>query len=326
MGNPGDRRKRWGVVLAGGDGVRLRPLTEFISGDDRPKQFCALYGGRSLLEHARTRAEKTVPPGKILFSLTRAHQPFYASTLADCPAQRVVQPRNRGTAAAILSSLMLIARTDPQASVVIYPSDHYYSDESAIADAVEDAFSLSRWEPDSVTIVGARPYGPEIDYGWIQTGDPVLGRGDAFQVRAFHEKPHLLLAHSLYEQGSLWNTFVMVGKVLAFLEMICSALPGMLAAFHQFPPHRSSREEVVIPDSLYSRVPYADFSRNVLSLETRRLLVHRLQEVMWSDLGDCDRALDALSRCGLDPDWASVWRARKPAVSVQHAATASAVA
>lgn len=322
----GDRRKRWGIVLAGGDGVRLKPLTKFISGDDRPKQFCSLYGGKSLLEHARARAEKSVPPGKILFSLTGAHQAFYASALGDCPDQRVVQPRNRGTAGAILSSLMLIARMDPQASVVIYPSDHYYSDESAIVNAVEEAFSLSRWEPDSVIVVGASPHGPEVEYGWIQTGDPVLGRGDAFQIRAFYEKPQLPLARLLFDQGSLWNTFVMAGKVLAFLEMICSAMPGMLAAFQELPTIRSSREEIRIPDSLYARIPYADFSRQILSVETRRLIVHRLREVMWSDLGDCDRALDALSRCGRDPDWAHVWRARKPPVSVQHAAAAVALA
>ena len=48
--NLSDRRRRWGIILAGGDGVRLRSLTRFISGDDRPKQFCRLYGGMTLLD------------------------------------------------------------------------------------------------------------------------------------------------------------------------------------------------------------------------------------------------------------------------------------
>src|SRR5215472_684688 len=64
---------RWGVVLAGGDGVRLRELTRWLYGDARPKQFCSLLGDWTLLEEARRRAERSTPAGQILFSLTRDH-------------------------------------------------------------------------------------------------------------------------------------------------------------------------------------------------------------------------------------------------------------
>jgi mannose-1-phosphate guanylyltransferase len=326
MTNWSTRRKRWGIVLAGGDGVRLRPLIRHVCGDDRPKQFCALYSGITLLEQARRRAQQSVRAGNILYSLTRAHEDFYLRALADCPSQRVVQPRNRGTAPAILSSLLLIARQEPDATVAVFPSDHHYSDESVIAEAVENAFSRSEEERDSIVVVGAKPHGPEVEYGWIGVGAPVQGRQDSFRVRGFHEKPHSSLARLLLEQGSLWNTFVMVGKALAFLEMICSAMPGALVPFQRFPVLRAPSEELRIPDSLYAQVPFADFSRQVLSIETQRLIVQRLGPVTWSDLGDCERAVDALSRGGIEPEWAASWRAAKPPDSVRRSASFAALA
>ena len=89
---------RWGGVLAGGDGVRLRELTRLIVGDDRPKQFCPLFGECTLLAQARQRAERSIGSERILFALTGAHQDYYLEDLGDCPSQRVVQPRNKGTA------------------------------------------------------------------------------------------------------------------------------------------------------------------------------------------------------------------------------------
>ena len=326
MSNGSERKRRWGVVLAGGDGVRLRPLTRHIYGDDRPKQFCALNGGTTLLEQARLRAQRSIRPEQILFSLNRAHEDFYLRALANCPSQRVVQPRNRGTAPAILSSLLLIARNDPDATVAVFPSDHHYSDENVITEAVEKAFSRSGQERDSIILIGAKPHGPDVEYGWIEAGEPVRGREDSFRVRGFHEKPVPALARLLFERGSLWNTFVMVGKAIAFIEMACSAMPGVLAPFHTFPMLPATDEELRIPDSLYARVPFADFSRQVLSVETGRLIVQQLGPVIWSDLGDCERTVNALSRDGIEPAWAASWRADKPPVSAEHPPALAALA
>jgi len=300
------RRKRWAIVLAGGEGERVRPLTRIISGDDRPKQFCRLYGGMTLLEQARRRAEQSIRPEQILFSLTRIHEDFYLRELVDCPSQRVIQPRNRGTAPAILSSLLVIARKDQNATVAVFPSDHHYSDENAMAEGVERAFDLSRRETDSVILLGAKPDGAEADYGWIQVGSQVPGSPDSFRVQGFHEEPAPLVARFLFDQGSLWNTFVMVGKVFAFLEMICSAMPGLLKIFQEFPAIQSPGEELHVADALYAALPSIDFSRQVLSTETQRLIVHRLGPVTWSDLGDCERTLAGLSREGMQPDWGAL--------------------
>ena len=96
MGVTGDGATRWAVILAGGDGARLRSLTERISGHGRPKQFCPVLGSETLLEATRRRVALGISPHRTLVVVTRPHEPFYAPLLADVwTRQLVVQPENR---------------------------------------------------------------------------------------------------------------------------------------------------------------------------------------------------------------------------------------
>jgi mannose-1-phosphate guanylyltransferase len=297
---------RWGVILAGGDGTRLRPLTRLVWGDDRPKQFCPLLGRRTLLAQTRLRIADCILPSRTVFALRRAHEPFYSRELEDVPpTQMVVQPSNRGTLTAILWSLLHVIQRDPHAAVAVFPSDHFYSNEEKLVEGVESAFDLTEINSRSVILLGATPTQPEVEYGWIEPGAAVASRFDhpLMPVKRFWEKPSYQDAKGLWAQGCLWNTFVMVGRASAFVEMIQRAVPNMYGAFEPILTLPNPEMEAEMMQSVYEKLPIADFSREVLSVSAEMLAVARLGDVGWSDLGDPRRLMATLLKGRIENSW-----------------------
>src|SRR5262245_43800902 len=148
----------WSIVLAGGEGKRLRPLIERIHPDGRPKQFAVLLGSRSLLRHTLDRVELAIPRERSVVVATRSHEPFLATEFARAPAPEVlVQPVDRGTAAGILLPVQWIASQNPAATVAIFPSDHFVADDAAFMRHVLRLAGLAERDLERIFLVGARP-------------------------------------------------------------------------------------------------------------------------------------------------------------------------
>lgn len=300
-----NKKHRWGVILAGGDGTRLRSLTRLVSDDERPKQFCPLLGGKTLLAQTRLRIAGSIDSGQTLFSLTESHKPFYAAELAKVPsACLVAQPSNRGTLPAILWSLLRIVRLDEDAVVAFFPSDHYYSDEGKFVANIESAFDFAGVDARSVILLGAVAKNPEVEYGWIEAETVSANGFDGLKrVKRFWEKPSDQLARALFDRGCLWNTFVMVGRAGAFLEMTRQAVPSLYRNFVPVLRLTNPDNEGEAMQPVYNSLSTGDFSREVLSVSTERLAVASFGDIGWSDLGTPRRLITTLFESGIESPW-----------------------
>jgi mannose-1-phosphate guanylyltransferase len=289
-----EKQERWAVILAGGEGLRLRQLTRRIAGRDLPKQFCPLFGSTTLLEQTRRRVSLAFPPRALMTVVTRGHSCFYEPLLADAPSESVlVQPVNRGTAPAILYALMKLAEVAPAATVAIFPSDHYVSDDKAFMCHVERAIEVAKECPEMTVLLGAPPTAPEVGYGWIEAAAPLTLAGPAvpvYKVRQFWEKPSLELACRLLKFDCMWwNTFVMVARLPTLLELIMRALPRMYIRFMEATLKLKARLEDGVVTTLYEKLESIDFASAALARRPMDLAVVPLSAVEWSDLGEPSR-------------------------------------
>jgi len=308
----------WGVILAGGDGTRLKAVSRLISGDNRPKQFCSLLGSSSLLARTRGRLAPAISPDRMIFAVVSNHEQFYQPELADVDESRiVVQPANRGTTPAIIYSLLRLTRLEKDPIVAFFPADHHFADETQFAHAVDGAFKAVHKRPELLVLLGARAEKAEVEYGWIEPGLPMDNdRGcspSVFRVNRFWEKPSTATAQALMSRGCLWNTFVIAGRARTFLEIIESTTPHVLKSFQPVTESRLREEETERAAAVYESLPAGDFSREVLTRCPERLAVLRMDGAGWGDLGTPEGILAAIQRTApipnLPPNAFSLWSA-----------------
>jgi mannose-1-phosphate guanylyltransferase len=302
-----ERQARWAVVLAGGDGTRLQSLTLKISGDLRPKQFCSIFGGKSLLSQTWQRLGPIFRSDHTMFVLTRAHERFYRQEILGAENSCMfVQPENRGTGVAITAAILSIIRSDIDSIVAFFPCDHYYTNEDAFASTIRSAMGFADEHPTSLVLLGAHAHYPEVEYGWIEPGQ---GIGDLplSRVNRFCEKPSLQEAQALLRRGCLWNTFVTVGRAETFLELLCAEIPDVVSSIAAALTDQDL-------DSAYRGVRTVDFSHAVLVPQPHRLLVVHDAVSGWTDLGNPTRVIDTLTRNNIEPAWLSEMRSQAEVV------------
>jgi mannose-1-phosphate guanylyltransferase len=269
----------WVLVLAGGDGIRLRGAWIEARRLDRPKQFCRLRGERSLLQETLVRAERVTSRDRIVAMVREEHRHWWVQDLRSWSGIQVIaQATNRGTAVAILQGLGHALRHDEQPLIVIMPSDHGVVDGAALHDATERAAACAREDTESTFLLGMRPERVEDGYGWIV---PELGDGGVQRVSRFIEKPPRTRAIELRASGALVNSMIGAASARGLQRLLQAAHPSLAH------PERSSRD--LLDHARLRSLPVVDFSRDVLERSARRLRVVPVRGCGWTDLGTPER-------------------------------------
>jgi mannose-1-phosphate guanylyltransferase len=298
----------WAIVLAGGEGLRLRPLARRVSGEDRPKQYVRLFGDRTLLGQTLDRIALAIPLVRTAVVTLRGHSRYVAEEFRARRAPHVlVQPADRGTAAGILFPTQWISWRAPEATVAIFPSDHFVLGEATFMAHVTQVAAWVDEHPDRIVLLGARPTEPEVEYGWIELGRPLshhTADGNIWEVRRFWEKPSEEVARICLEAGCLWNTLVLVGKAATLLRAGHELLPDVSSRLVRILPFFGSDDEAWATHQAYALMPKTNFSRSILEPCPHFLAVSQLPPLTWSDLGSPRRVLQVVKRIRCAPSWA----------------------
>lgn len=308
----------WALVLAAGEGSRLRSLTTTTSGAAVPKQFCSLFGTATLLQEALQRAAVVARPDRICAIVADQHRDWWPAALAHLPGDNViVQPENRGTAHGILLPLLHIATRDPEARVVILPADHHVRDEPVLADALREAAHLAVREPETVFLLGVEPDQPDPELGYVLPAD-TWGDGPS-PVARFVEKPAMEEALELLARGALWNVFIMSATVRALLALFAGEFARTATQMLVAMGRDARRPRAPALRRLYRRLPSRDFSRDVLEGRESRLQVLPVPNCGWTDLGTPQRVAETLRWFPHLPRIADVAATAYPNLAIQHA-------
>lgn len=285
----------WALVLAGGDGSRLQSLTMTASGVAVPKQFCSFGSDASLLHDALRRAESVTLSERTCVVVSEHHRLWWQALDLCVPGENVIQqPLNRGTATGILLPLLEILRRDPDAGLLVLPSDHFVRDEPVLASCLRAAMFSVRRQPDQIVILGISADEPDPELGYIVAEEAVAT--NLRTVSQFVEKPSMAAARVLIARGGVWNSFIFATHGQTLLRAFEERSPELVAEMRQIVSITDPSIRQAELAELYERAPALDFSRDILQRVPALLRVLIVPPCGWSDLGTPRRVTETLSR------------------------------
>lgn len=268
------------ILLAGGTGTRLWPVSRELL----PKQLVSLVGDDSMIQNTVKRLSPAVELERLRIVCGTEHQFEIARHLEalgiSSEGKIITEPYGRNTAPAILLAILNILKTEKDAVLLIFPSDHVIKDVAGFHEKLEAAVKLA--EKDYIVTFGIKPDRPETGYGYIEGSDAV-GEG-AFMIKRFVEKPDLKMAEHYLDEGNFfWNSGMFAFKASTMVEEFAKAEPELLDSMHEILSGGGTAPVETIPSEKYEALPNISIDYAIMEKTEKGVVLP--SDFGWSDIG-----------------------------------------
>jgi len=283
------------IVMAGGSGTRFWPKSR----RNRPKQLLRLHGDATMLQQTVDRISGLVPPDRT-YIITGADQAeATGAQLPQLPAGHVVgEPCPRDTAACVGLAALIVAKADPNGTMIVMPADHVISPIPTFLKTVSAAVGVIDADPTTFVTFGIKPTRPETGYGYIERGE-LIGKPEGIslnKVVQFREKPDLATAVAFLESGNFaWNSGIFLWRAQAILDALRVHRPNLAASLDRVGAALGTPEEAAVLAAEYPLMEKVPIDKAVMEKAPNVRVLEVVYD--WSDVGDW-RALTTL----VEPD------------------------
>ena len=281
----------YAVIMAGGGGTRLWP----ISRKDHPKQLLPLLGEETLFQGTVARLIELFPPKRILVVTVTGQVNEMQAQMPDIPLENyLIEPAPRGTASVVGLAATVLRRRDPDAAMVVLPSDHFIRNRELFHYLLRAGLDVAR--ENYLVTLGITPLYPSTAYGYIQQGEPLAGdfKYPVYRVLRFTVKPDEKTAQGfLRSRDHSWNSGMFIWKAEKILSEIQKQMPQLGSALKKISSAwgKADQEEVLAENWLDLKNETIDYG---VMERAERVVVLPAGGLGWNDVGSWDTLFDVL--------------------------------
>jgi len=279
------------VILAGGKGRRLWPCSR----EEFPKQFIDFFGtGKTQLQQTYDRMQKVIDKDKIYINTNEQYADIVRCQLPDLPDDMLMsEPIYRNTAPSVAWAVHRIINIDPDANIIVVPSDQLILNEEQFAADVREGLDFVA-SHECLLTMGVKPTRPEPGYGYIQIGD-YSQVDQIFKVQSFIEKPDRNFARMFMDSGEwYWNTGMFLASVCYLRECLRTVLPDVFTSLDKAGVHLSVDEENEFVRDNFTKYPNLSIDYGILE-KSDNVYVKKC-EFGWADVGTWHGIYEAMQK------------------------------